>query len=56
MKFQQDFKTLRNKVKFDIKESKKKYYESYFVENKNKTANIWKGINSLVTLTNRSSQ
>ena len=40
MKLQQEFKTIRNKVKFDIRESKKKYYESYFLENKNNIASI----------------
>ena len=34
MKIHGKFKSIRTKVKFDIKESKKIYYKSDFIENK----------------------
>ena len=52
-----NYKGLRNKITAKKREAKIKYYERYFENNKKKTAEIWKGINSLVNIkaANRSS-
>ena len=38
------FKVLRNQLSFEIKKSKKSYYESYFERHKSDSSSIWKGI------------
>ena len=45
-----DYKNLRNKVVFEIKNAKTSYFTKYFVENNNNISNIWKGIKSLITI------
>ena len=45
-----DYKKLRNEITQDKRISKKNYYTSYFDKNKHKSANIWKGIKSLVNI------
>ena len=45
-----EFKRLRNEITKDKRDSKKSYYHSYFEKNKLKSAEIWKGIRSLVNI------
>ena len=44
------YKMLRNSIVHDIKNSKTRYFELYFDENKNNFQNIWKGIKSLISV------
>ena len=48
-----EYKKLRNEITKDKRDSKKSYYSSYFEKNKFKSAEIWKGINSLVSIKSR---
>ena len=50
-----DYKKLRNEITTDKRTNKKKYYTSYFEQNKLKSAEIWKGIRSLVNIKNSKS-
>ena len=43
-------KKLRNEVTQEKREGKKAYYTSFFETNKRKSAEIWKGIRSLVNI------
>ena len=45
-----EYKKLRNEITVDKRTSKKAYYSSYFEKNKLKSAEIWKGIRSLVNI------
>ena len=45
-----DYKRLRNEITLDKRVSKKTYYSSYFERNKLKSAEIWKGVRSLVNI------
>ena len=45
-----EYKILRNKIILLVKESKKKFYSSYFNRNKNNMRNLWKGINQIVNI------
>ena len=45
-----DYKKLRNEITRDKRDSKMSYYSSYFEKNKEKSSEIWKGINSLVNI------
>ena len=45
-----DYKKLRNEITKIKRDSKKAYYIAYFERNKQKSANIWKGIKSLVNI------
>ena len=45
-----DYKTLRNEITKDKRDSKKGYFTPYFESNKNKSATIWKGIKSLANI------
>ena len=45
-----DYKKLRNEITKGKRDSKKSYYSSYFERNKEKSSEIWKGINSLVNI------
>ena len=45
-----EYKKIRNDLTTMKRHNKKKYYEHYFQKNANKTAAIWKGIRSLVTI------
>ena len=44
------FKKLRNEITKDKRDSKKSYFHSYFEKNKLKSAEVWKGIRSLVNI------
>ena len=44
------YKTLRNKVNDDIRDSKKIYFQNFFVKNANNIKNTWKGIKSIICL------
>ena len=44
-----DYKKLRNELT-TLKRNKLEYYKQYFEKNKKKTAALWKGIRSLVTI------
>ena len=54
--FHDTFKKLRNQVNFEIKKSKKSYYESYFEKHKSDSSSVWKGIKSLITLRQKSKE
>ena len=45
-----EYKKLRNEITKDKRDSKKEYYSSYFDKNKHKSAEIWKGIRTLVNI------
>ena len=45
-----EYKLLRNKITQEKRNSKKNHFASYFEKNKNKSADIWKGIRSLVNI------
>ena len=45
-----EYKHLRNEITSKKRNSKKDYYTSYFEKNKHKSTEIWKGINSLVSI------
>ena len=45
-----EYKKLRNEITIDKRISKKTYYSEYFEKNKLKSAEIWKGIRSLVNI------
>ena len=45
-----EYKKLRNEVTKDKRDSKKSYYSAYFEKNKLKSAEIWKGIRSIVNI------
>ena len=47
---QDAFKKLRNEITKDKRDSKKSYFHSYFEKNKLKSAEVWKGIRSLVNI------
>ena len=44
------YKTLRNKVNDDIRDSKNIYFQNFFVKNANNIKNTWKGIKSIICL------
>ena len=48
--YENNYKTARNKINNDIKQSKKDYYHQYFMNNANNIKNTWKGIKSIITL------
>ena len=47
------FKMYRNKLNHLLKISKKKYYNSYFLQNANNTKRIWNGIKEIVHFKNK---
>ena len=49
-KLYNDYKTLRNELTLLKRNNKLEYYKQYFEINKKKTAALWKGIRSLVTI------
>ena len=49
-----EYKTLRNKIIFLIKESKHNFYTHFFNKNKSNIRNLWKGINQIVNLKSKS--
>ena len=50
--FLSKFKYYRNKLKHLILISKKSYYSSYFLRNKDNIKGVWKGIKELITIKN----
>ena len=53
------YNLLRNRIKWDLKKSKKQYYEQYFTEHVNNIKKTWDGIKKIVNLkknSNRTSQ
>ena len=49
-KLYNDYKTLWNELTLLKRNNKLEYYKQYFEKNKKKTAALWKGIRSLVTI------
>ena len=49
-KLYNDYKRLRNELTTLKRNNKLDYYKQYFEKNKKKTAALWKGIRSLVTI------
>ena len=49
-KLYNDYKKLRNELTTLKRNNKLDYYKQYFEKNKKKTAALWKGIRSLVTI------
>ena len=45
-----DYKSLRNKITQEKRDSKKSHFAAYFEKNKAKSSDIWKGIRSLVNI------
>ena len=43
-----DYRHIKNKINFEIKSAKIKYYNRYFRENKNNIRQSWKGINDIL--------
>ena len=49
-KLYNDYKKIRNELTSLKRNNKQDYYKNYFEKNKKKTAALWKGIRSLVTI------
>ena len=49
-KLYNDYKKIRNELTALKRNNKQDYYKNYFEKNKKKTAALWKGIRSLVTI------
>ena len=52
----QEYKTYRNSLSTLLKQSKKCYYNNYFINNINNIKNEWKGIKSIISLNTKQSE
>ena len=48
--YEKQYKTLRNKITEEIKQSKLKYFQDFFTKNANNIKNTWKGIKSIICI------
>ena len=53
--FHEQYKDYRNMLSTLLKKGKTNYYNQYFEANMNNTKNNWKGIKSIITIKNTSS-
>ena len=51
--FFKSYKTIRNKIVSECRQSKKLYYQNYFLTNANNIKNTWQGIKSIINLDGR---
>ena len=52
--YHKKYKQFRNKILSECRESKKLYFQNYFTENANNIKNMWKGIKSIINISNYS--
>ena len=48
--YEKQYKTLRNKITEQIKQSKMKYFQDFFTKNANNIKSTWKGIKSIICI------
>ena len=51
--YHNSYKQLRNQIVSLCRESKKKYFQKYFIDNANNIRNTWKGIKSIISINNK---